>query len=248
MSEPAMQIRPCKTHEEFAACVEIQQVAWGFNDLDLVPKDIFIVAAKTGGQVFGAFDGARQVGFAIAFPAQREGRFYLHSHMLAVLPDYRDRGIGRQLKLRQRADALGRGIKLIEWTFDPLALKNAHLNLVRLGAIVRRYVRDHYGRTSSPLHAAVPTDRLVAEWWLDSPRVEAIIHGERPPKPPQGERIGILRAIDELRHKDPPAAERVHAETRLAFESLLGKGYAATGFAFDEENGYYLLEPYSDEN
>jgi predicted GNAT superfamily acetyltransferase len=248
MSEPAIQIRPCKTQEEFAACVEIQQTAWGFDDFDLVPKDIFIVTANTGGQVFGAFDGGSQVGFAIAFPAHRDGQFYLHSHMLAVLSDYRDRGIGRQLKLRQRADALGRGIKLIEWTFDPLALKNAHLNLVRLGAIVRRYIRDHYGRTSSPLHAGVPTDRLVAEWWLDSPRVEAVIHGERPPKMAETERIGIPRAIDDLRHNDPAAAERVHAETRLTFEALLERGCAATGFAFDQDNGYYLLEPYTDES
>ncbi len=74
------------------------------------------------------------------------------------------RGLGRQLKLRQRDDALARGIDLIEWTFDPLELKNAYFNIERLGAIVRRYVRNQYGISTSRLHGGMPTDRCVAEW------------------------------------------------------------------------------------
>ena len=97
--------------------------------------------------------------------------------MLAVLPEYRNRGIGKMLKIAQREDALARGIDLIEWTFDPMEVKNAYFNIERLGAIVRRYTPDFYGSSTSPLHGTLPTDRLHAEWWLKSDRVEAVMAG-----------------------------------------------------------------------
>ena len=97
----------------------------------------------------------RMIAFCLAIPGLKPGgKPYLHSHMLGVLPEYRNAGIGRQLKLRQRDDALARGIDLIEWTFDPLEIKNAYFNVERLGAIVRRYVRNQYGTTSAALCTA----------------------------------------------------------------------------------------------
>ncbi len=107
----------------------------------------------------------------MALPGYRNGYPYLHSHMLAVLPEYRNAGLGRRLKLAQRDDAIARGFDLMEWTYDPLEIKNAHLNIARLGAISRRYQPDFYGPSSSPLQGGLPTDRLYAEWWLNSPRV-----------------------------------------------------------------------------
>ena len=109
--------------------------------------------------------------------------------MAAVLPEFRDLGIGRRLKLAQREDALARGISLIEWTFDPLQTKNAYFNICRLGAIARRYLTDVYGSTSSPLHAGLPTDRLVAEWHLESERVVDILAGKEPARGPSVERV-----------------------------------------------------------
>ena len=153
---------------EFERCVEVQLAVWGYSDGDLIPKRVFIVADRIGGQVIGAFDQDVLVGFAMALPGYRDGKPYLHSHMLAVLPEYRNAGLGRRLKLAQRDDALARGFDRMEWTFDPLEIKNAHLNIARLGAIVRRYIRDFYGPTTSPLQGGLPTDRLVAEWWLRS--------------------------------------------------------------------------------
>ncbi len=131
---------------------------------------------------------ARQmIGFCMAIPGLKAGgKTYLHSHMLGVLPDYRNSGVGRTLKLMQRDDALGRGIDLIEWTFDPLEIKNAFFNMERLGAIVRRYVPNQYGTTSSPLHGGLPTDRCIAEWWIASPRVKAILAGQRFERNPGG--------------------------------------------------------------
>ena len=128
-----------------------------------------------GGQVLGAFEGDKLVGYTLALAGVRHGVPYLHSHMTGVLAAYRDRGVGRQLKLYQREEALGRGIRLIEWTFDPLETRNAHFNLNRLGAIARQYLPNLYGLTTSPLHRGMPTDRLVAEWMLDSPRVVAAV-------------------------------------------------------------------------
>ena len=113
------------------------------------------------------------IAFCLAIPGLKpDGKPYLHSHMLGVLAEYRNHGVGRQLKLQQRDDALARGIDLIEWTFDPLEIKNAYFNVERLGAIVRRYLRNQYGASSSPLHGGLPTDRLVAEWWIRKPRRE----------------------------------------------------------------------------
>src|SRR5580692_12267528 len=135
---------------------------------------MFVVATKIGGQLLGAFDGDRMVAFCVAIPGLKQGgKVYLHSHMLGVLPEYRNAGVGRQLKLRQRDDALARGIDLIEWTFDPLDLKNAWFNIERLGVVVRRYLRNQYGVSSSALHGGLPTDRLVAEWWIAKPREKA---------------------------------------------------------------------------
>src|SRR5580704_13004190 len=127
-------VRHCHGLAEFNDCFLLQQKVWGETELD-VPRPLFVVAAETGGQVLGAFDGSNMVGFTLAFPGYRDGTPLLHSHMTAVLAGYRDRGIGRRLKLLQREDALQRGIYLVEWTFDPLEVKNAYLNFMRLGAI-----------------------------------------------------------------------------------------------------------------
>src|SRR6185295_17500862 len=128
--------------------------------------------------------GDRLVGFSIAIPGLKPGgRTYLHSHMLGVLDEYNNRGIGRMLKLRQREEALANGVPLIEWTFDPLELKNAYFNIERLGAVIRRYVHNQYGASSSHLHGGLPTDRCIAEWWIDTERVEAAING-RPGRRP----------------------------------------------------------------
>src|SRR2546429_1725157 len=168
-------VRKCETLEEFHGCVELQRQIWGEADLEVEPVTMFVVAAHTGGQVLGAFANGRMVGYTLAIAGLREGVPYLHSHMTGVASDYRDRGVGRLLKLFQREEEIGRGIRLIQWTFDPLELRNAHFNLNRLGAISRRYLANLYGVTTSPLHRGLETDRLLVEWHLDSARVVAAI-------------------------------------------------------------------------
>jgi predicted GNAT superfamily acetyltransferase len=166
VKEPGIQIRALQEVHEMRIGVELQRRIWDYSEIDTVPEQMFVVAKETGGQVLGAFHRDEAIGFAMAFAGVHHRGVYLHSHMVGVAPEYQDRGVGRLLKLAQRDDAIARGIELIEWTFDPLQLKNAHFNIARLGAMVRRYIPNLYGRTSSPLHAGLPTDRLVAEWWL----------------------------------------------------------------------------------
>ncbi len=133
MTADAIALRNCTELEEFRACVALQKEVWGFADNELVPLRIFSLAPKIGGQVIGAWDGETLVGFAFSIPGTRSGHPYLHSHMLAVKDGYRDTGLGRRIKLFQREDAIAHGYELLEWTFDPLEIKNAYLNLERLG-------------------------------------------------------------------------------------------------------------------
>jgi predicted GNAT superfamily acetyltransferase len=151
MSNPIV-VRKCVELSEFQACVELQREVWGESDLELEPVTGFIVAANTGGQVLGAFDGDNLVGYTLALVGFRDGAVFLHSHHTGVHQNYRDLGVGRMLKLFQREEALSRGIRFIQWTFDPLELRNAHFNLNRLGAICRQYKPNLYGITTSPLH------------------------------------------------------------------------------------------------
>jgi predicted GNAT superfamily acetyltransferase len=176
--------------------------------------------------------------------------------MTAVLEPFRDRGVGRKLKLFQRDDALARGFQLVEWTFDPLELKNAHFNFMRLGAIARRFIPNCYGVTESPLHAGMPTDRLVAEWWLDSPHVNSLlaaasveVHAQatRPQtqsEPPTGAAtISVPLNVTELRLKDRAAAQRIQSDVRAQFESCFARGFTATGIATRGANAEYMLQP-----
>ncbi len=244
MSGPAaITVRPLATQEEFEGAVELQKEIWGFNDMELVPVRLFVIAAKVGGQAFGAFDGPLLVGYCLAIPGLKAGgRAYLHSHMLGVKPGYRDAGIGRRLKIKQREDALERGIQLIEWTFDPLEIKNAYLNVERLGAIVRRYVRNQYGTTTSHLHGGLPTDRCVAEWWLASPRVKAIVDGGPPvARPETVERISVPAAISAIRREDLKRARQIQQEISKQFEANFDRGFAVVGLEKSANAGTYLF-------
>ena len=241
--EAAISVHALTVQTEFENAVELQRQIWGFNDIELLPARLFIVATKVGGQAFGAFDGSRMVGFCLAIPGLKAGgSSYLHSHMLGVLPEFRDAGVGRLLKLKQREDALARGIDLVEWTFDPLEIKNAYFNVERLGAIVRRYVRNQYGTTTSPLHGGLPTDRCVAEWWIATPRVKAIVNGGEPPARPEiVERIPVTADIATLKRQEPRRARQLQQELSNRFESNFGRGLAVVGVERSPEACTYLF-------
>lgn len=241
-----LELRALTTIPEFEEAVELQKVIWGFADIELLPRRLFVVANKIGGQTLGAFDGSRMVAFLIAIPGVKSnGSHYLHSHMLGTLREYRDRGLGRQLKLMQREDALKRGFQLVEWTFDPLEIKNAFFNMERLGAIVRRFVPNQYGTTSSHLHGGLPTDRCVAEWWIDSPRVNSLLAGKPEPRPQVEARIPVPAHIADLRISDPKQARVIQQEISDQFLLHFRAGLAVVGFESTPETGTYLLGKYA---
>jgi predicted GNAT superfamily acetyltransferase len=244
MSESAVMIRKVHNLDEMSACVNLQKEVWNFADVELVPLRMFVVAEKIGGQVIGAFDQGNIVAFALSVPGSRGGHSYLHSQMLAVRNEYRNAGLGREIKFFQREDALVRGFELIEWTFDPLEIKNAYLNIERLGAIARRYHVNQYGVTSSPLQGGLRSDRLVAEWWLKSNRVESLLREE--PKP----EFEILKTISvpaeiyawKAARATRGRAQEVQECNRKDFLQAFSDGLAVLGYERDQQGaGKFLL-------
>jgi predicted GNAT superfamily acetyltransferase len=178
-----LEIRAMVSEADREACVRLQEEIWGPGFSERVPLAILGVAQRLGGVATGAFDASgRMVGFVFGLTGLEGGRPVHWSDMLAVLPEFRDSGLGTALKLHQRDILLARGIRRMYWTFDPLESRNGRLNMGRLGAVAREYAEDMYGRSDSPLHAGIGTDRLVVVWEMDSARVEARLAGtERPP-------------------------------------------------------------------
>ena len=248
-----IEIRPCTSLEEYEECVRLEHATWG-DDI-LVPAAAFVVAHHTGGHVLGAFESPsadstgppKMVGFTLAFSGVHRGTPFLHSHMTAVLKTPQNRGVGRRLKLFQRQDALARGVGLVQWTFDPLELKNAHFNLVRLGAVARSYIPNCYGITESPLHAGLPTDRLVAEWHLDSERVRSILTEPLASTPVRSNRnsvrISLPGNIGEIKSRDSVGGAQIQSRARDEFQKWFAKGYAATGVEVHGDVTDYILHP-----
>ena len=244
MSSGSIIVRKCESLGDMRACVALQKEVWNFTDIELVPLRMFVVARKIGGQVIAAFEGKEMIGFALAIPGARNRYAYLHSQMLAVRPEYRNAGLGRRMKFFQREDALERGFELIEWTFDPLEIKNAYLNIEKLGAIARRYTVDQYGITSSPLQGGLPTDRLIAEWWLNSKRVDAMVrNGTHPPVRPEKTiavpaQVYQWKATAECRVR----AKEIQEQNREQFVQAFSEGLAVLGYERDcQGNGKFLL-------
>ena len=242
-------VRPCQKLEELAALIKVQQTIWGYTEHELYPLRLFVTLRNVGGQVLGAFTPrGTLVGFVASMPAWHSSERYYHSLSLGVLPAHENRGLGRALKIAQRSDALRAGIGLIEWTFDPLRAKNAFLNILRLGAIARRYQPDYYGEVESRFQRGLPSDRLVAEWWLGSPRVRRALAG----KPPRGSKakpaaaVEIPVDIDHLRESNPAEARRRQMGVRRQLQEFFAQKLAVTGFEFDVRSARYLLDRYED--
>jgi predicted GNAT superfamily acetyltransferase len=242
VSRLPLEVRQLHTHEEFEQAVRLQRLIWGFEEIELLPVRLFVVASKVGGHAFGAFDGNMMVAFCLAIPGLKSGGgIYLHSHMLGVLKEYRDRGLGRILKLAQREEALPRGIRLIEWTFDPLELKNAYFNIERLGAVIRRFVLNQYGTTTSHLHGGLPTDRCVAEWYIADQRVTNLLAGGTLERRPVVARISFPNNIGELRKTDPKQARSIQEEASHQFLAYFNQGLEVTAFERSPDTGTYLF-------
>ena len=248
-AEVALDVRSARGLEELEACVALQIATWGYEEMDVIPRRMFTVAQRIGGQVMGAFaaDGTL-AGFAMALPGIRDGRPYLHSHMLAVGAAFRNAGVGRRLKLAQRDDALARGIRLMEWTFDPLEIKNAFFNIEKLGAIVRSYTPNFYGVSSARIQGGRPTDRLHAEWWLDTERVSGAVAGRRMMPGEIETRIKLPHQVMQWKESAEGAAQAMALQqaNQTQFAEAFARGLAVTGFTRDQQgNGSFELSRWS---
>jgi predicted GNAT superfamily acetyltransferase len=165
-----MELRDIRDLDGCRAVVGVQETVWG-RDSEVVPASLLVASIKRGGVLVGAYEGNELVGFVWSLPGWRDDERTHWSHMLGVVPGARGHRTGERLKWAQRDRVLAQGVKLIEWTFDPLQALNAHLNLSLLGCVAGAYLVDAYGRMSGPLHRGTPTDRLVAEWWIERPHV-----------------------------------------------------------------------------
>lgn len=210
-----MTVRELTLPEEFDACLDLQREGFGWSDVELMPSRFFVVSRHIGGLVLGAFEKDKLVGFLSAIPGIRNGRPYWHSHMLAVTSPSRDSGIGTLLKSAQKDYALQRGIRLIEWTFDPLVSRNAYLNIEKLGVIVRRYYPSFYEADS---------DRLIAEWWLDQPR---------PPLSGETRRLTIPA--------DPAIARASRLTVRQQFQQNLKEDFYVAAFERHGDTSDYVF-------
>jgi predicted GNAT superfamily acetyltransferase len=229
-----MTIRPVTELGELQKCVDLQREAWGLADIEVIPVRMLITQIRVGGLVLGAFEGGDLAGFLNAMPGIRNGMPYWYSQMLAVRTSYRNRGIGSRLKLSQRDHALSRGIHLIEWTFDPLESKNAYLNIAKLGVIVRRYYVNLYGATASEMQRGLESDRVIAEWWVDKPRV--LIEGDI-------RRVHIPTDIQALKKQDVKSARDVQLRVRAQFLRNLQDDYFVAGCERKDTGSEYLFIP-----
>jgi predicted GNAT superfamily acetyltransferase len=239
-----LSLRSCHSVGEFRQALQLQKDVWNWTDIELVPVRLFVVAEKVGGHVLGAFNENEMVGFAYGLPGIRGNHSYLHSHMLGVREDFRNTGLGRALKFFQRDIALQQGFELIEWTFDPLEIKNAYLNIEKLGAIARRYTVNQYGITTSPLQGGLPTDRLIAEWWIRSKRMQSVLDNGKHPSISVTESIDVPYEIYEWKSSSETKAKAasVQARNREKFQAAFDRGLGVIGYERDDHgNGKFLL-------
>ena len=198
-------IHPLETLDELRACVRLQEEVWGPGFSQAAPVSIIKVSQRLGGVVGAAFDAdGEMVAFVFGLTGIERGDVVHWSHMLAVRPGLRNAGLGRRLKSWQRERCRAVGVRRMYWTFDPLESRNAWLNLGRLGIVVREYVQDLYGASDSPLHQGIGTDRFVASWVLDDPRVEERLAGRGVPPPSWSEVRELPRAFTVTFNGDLP--------------------------------------------
>jgi predicted GNAT superfamily acetyltransferase len=256
----AIVIRDLESFEDLSKAQILEQQVWELSDLDVTPMTLAIAMREAGSLWLGAFDGNGLVGFAFGFLGMEHGEVMVHSHVLGVLPEFRDSDLGYKLKLAQRERALAWRLRLMTWTFDPLLSKNAHLNFNKLGVVSDAYKIDFYGpETSSSLHQN-GTDRLWVKWPMASRRVQGRLQGKQNRqemldalatvlplvqfdgngKPKRTDlsaalsrqriAIEIPGDIGALEAKDPALAHEWRLATRWAFTEALKSGFFVAEF------------------
>jgi len=249
-------VRPLRGLADFAAAQRLAQRVWGFEDRQVPSTFDLQVVGHVGGLTAGAFAGPELAGFVHGLPRTNLGIGCHHSHLLAVLPEFRGRGVSVLLKLYQRRWCLEHGIRRMTWTYDPLLVANAHLNLVRLRARARVFLPNVYGELGG-LYGTLPTDRFEVLWKLDGAEVERAARGFGPESPdaallpratprrlPRARRVAveIPSGAPRLYEDDPAAARRARTRLRRVATALFDRGYEAVSVVPTGKNALYVFE------
>src|SRR5258708_17580743 len=252
MSGSEIVIRECTSVEDFQQCIDLERAVWNDADIGIMPIRLYMISKACNAPTFGAFEASgtsagKLVGFVHTMIAIINQHVVYHSHLAAVLEGWRHHDIGYKMKLAQREHAIKAGVPLIIWTFDPLQSRNAHFNINKLGAIIRRYAVNYYGEgLSTVFDSAVPSDRLFAEWWVTSPHVELALAGNRPTVPgmkDKSQTVLIPDNIEEIRAHSVEEHQRWRVRVREDFQTALAGESIVRGFERESGSGRYLFGP-----
>jgi predicted GNAT superfamily acetyltransferase len=240
-----IQLRECTTLDDLAACVELQRDVFALPEIEISPVRHFVVTKNAGGFSLGAFRGEDLVGFVLSVPAFLRGEKAFYSHMTAVRVDFQGSGIGARLKWAQRTRALELGVKFIKWTFEPVKARNAFFNLEKLGAIVTEYHENFYGTdysTAPEAKIGLASDRLFAEWHLESEKVVTLAEGKTFSNGGAPAALIVVPADwSDLVKRDAAAALAEQLRIREEFNTAFAAGMVGRGFARGEDRPYYVL-------
>jgi predicted GNAT superfamily acetyltransferase len=255
-----VEIRPVTTLEEADAVLEVLRETWG--PAPSIPRELVRALQASGMAPIGAFAGDRLVGYVLGFLGADGDGIHVHSHMLAVLPEFRSKGVGHALKLAQRAAALDFGVRTVRWTFDPLIARNAYFNLEKLGAVADRFHRHFYGDMGDELNRDDRSDRLEVRWDLEPGRSPDHLEASRDavvilsrqgeldlPKPVDAGEPADVTAVEippdypALRERDRLLAAEWRDASARALEACFGAGLV--GVAFLKPGAYLFARPRS---
>lgn len=233
-----VELRDITAFSDIQACLRLQKATWGMPDADMTGTKFFVIAKHAGLPAIGAFDASGDlVGYLYTFLGRFHGTIAYYSHQLAVDAEWRDKGVGLKLKLAQRERALRDNVDLIVWTYDPLQSRNAHFNLNKLGAVVRRYVVNFYGEQNMTVFdAGIGSDRVFAEWWVRSRKVALALAGGTYRPQLATAPLAIPADITGIKERDEHAALLWRLRTRERFQSRLSRGLVAVSLDYDRES------------
>lgn len=247
MKNEEIEIRECRSVEDLSQCVALQREVFALPEIEISPVRHFIVSRQAGGFTLGAFAGDLLVGFVLSVPSFLGNERFFYSHMAAVKSEFQSYGIGAKLKWEQRKKALEKSVKFIKWTFQPVQTRNAYFNLEKLGAIVKHYEPNFYGtdystQIDSSKKINLDSDRLFAEWHLESEKVERLSKGETFEETGEiAKRIELDFDWDALVKNEPPKAVAEQNRIKREFQTAFAENLVGRGFERGAEKSAYLL-------
>ena len=228
----SIQVRKLDNLQDQDSARKIFDITWSLDAGTEITPNLLQAMVHSGSYLSGAFVDNKIVGTAFAFPATNGG-LHLHSHMTAVLLEYRDKGVGYALKIDQWNWAKRNNYSKLSWTFDPLVRRNAKLNIVKLGVDISAYHPNFYGEMPDALNAGDESDRLMVSLRtdIDAPKARELIT-----KPETGDiLIEIPEDIVAIRSKNQSESMKWRRQVREQFLAAFEKNGKVVGFSANNE-------------